>query len=368
MGMFVNPDNSAFQVALNRVLNTLQGYICNSRPRRFGKSITANMLTAYYSRGCDSEAMFADLEISKNADFKKHLNQYDVIHLDIQWCLEPAGGAEQVVPYISERTIAELKEYYPDALSEDAKSLPEALSQINALTGKKFIVIIDEWDVLIRDKATNTKAQEDYINFLRGMFKGTEPTKYIQLAYLTGILPIKKEKTQSALNNFKDYSMLKAGSLASYVGFTEKEVHTLCERYGQDFEEVRRWYDGYQLGKYHVYNPNAVVNLMFDGDFQSYWSGTASYEAIVPLINMDFDGLKLDESLITNLVGNRRSRVVAKAVIDICHQLGCSVLAESVETQDQLNVLQELGCDYAQGTLFNKPIKVETFEVRYLKE
>ena len=102
----------------NRVLNTLQGYICNSRPRRFGKSITANMLTAYYSRGCDSEAMFADLEISKNADFKKHLNQYDVIHLDIQWCLEPAGGAEQVVPYISERTIAELKEYYPDALSE----------------------------------------------------------------------------------------------------------------------------------------------------------------------------------------------------------------------------------------------------------
>ena len=307
MGMFVNPDNSAFQVALNseiyvdktgiikytnRVLNTLQGYICNSRPRRFGKSITANMLTAYYSRGCDSEAMFADLEISKNADFKKHLNQYDVIHLDIQWCLEPAGGAEQVVPYISERTIAELKEYYPDALSEETKSLPEALSQINTLTGKKFIVVIDEWDVLIRDEASNMKAQEDYINFLRGMFKGTEPTKYIQLAYLTGILPIKKEKTQSALNNFKDYSMLKAGSLASYVGFTEKEVHTLCERYGQDFEEVRRWYDGYQLGKYHVYNPNAVVNLMFDGDFQSYWSGTASYEAIVPLINMDFDGLK----------------------------------------------------------------------------
>ena len=318
MGMFVNPDNSAFQVALNseiyvdktgiikytnRVLNTLQGYICNSRPRRFGKSITANMLTAYYSRGCDSEAMFADLEISKNADFKKHLNQYDVIHLDIQWCLEPAGGAEQVVPYISERTIAELKEYYPDAFSEETKSLPEALSQINTLTGKKFIVVIDEWDVLIRDEASNMKAQEDYINFLRGMFKGTEPTKYIQLAYLTGILPIKKEKTQSALNNFKDYSMLKAGSLASYVGFTEKEVHTLCERYGQDFEEVRRWYDGYQLGKYHVYNPNAVVNLMFDGDFQSYWSGTASYEAIVPLINMDFDGLK--GAIIEMLSGDR---------------------------------------------------------------
>ena len=318
MGIFVNPDNSAFQVALNseiyvdktglikytnRVLNTLQGYICNSRPRRFGKSITANMLTAYYSKGCDSEEMFSELEISKNADFKKHLNQYDVIHLDIQWCMEPAGGSEQIVAYISEKTIAELKEYYPDVLSEKIKSLPEALSQINASLGKKFIVIIDEWDVLIRDEAANKKAEEDYINFLRGMFKGTEPTKYIQLAYLTGILPIKKEKTQSALNNFKDYTMLNSGSIAPYVGFIEDEVHALCAKYEQDFEEVKRWYDGYQIGKYHVYNPNAVVNLMFEGDFQSYWSGTASYEAIVPLINLNFDGLK--GSIIEMLSGNR---------------------------------------------------------------
>lgn len=300
MGMFVNPDNSAFQVALNseiyidksglinytnKVLNTLQGYICNSRPRRFGKSVTANMLTAYYSRGCDSEGLFADLEISKSADFKKYLNQFDVIHLDIQWCMEPAGGADQVVPYISEKTIAELKEYYPDALSEDAKSLPEALSQINALTGKKFIVIIDEWDVLIRDKATNTKAQEDYINFLRGMFKGTEPTKYIQLAYLTGILSIKKEKTQSALNNFDEFTMLSASRLAPYIGFTENEVQKLAKEYQQDFDEVKRWYDGYLLNEYQVYNPRAVVSVMLRGEFKSYWSETASYDAIVPLIN-----------------------------------------------------------------------------------
>ena len=301
MGMFVNPDNSAFQVALNseiyidksglinytnKVLNTLQGYICNSRPRRFGKSVTANMLTAYYSRGCDSEGLFADLEISKSADFKKYLNQFDVIHLDIQWCMEPAGGADQVVPYISEKTIAELKEYYPDALSEDAKSLPEALSQINALTGKKFIVIIDEWDVLIRDKATNTKAQEDYINFLRGMFKGTEPTKYIQLAYLTGILPIKKEKTQSALNNFDEFTMLSASRLAPYIGFTENEVQKLAKEYQQDFDEVKRWYDGYLLNEYQVYNPRAVVSVMLRGEFKIYWSWseTASYDAIVPLM------------------------------------------------------------------------------------
>ena len=307
MGSYLNPGNEAFAVALNseiyvdktglltytnKVMNTLQGYICNSRPRRFGKSITANMLTAYYSKGCSSKEMFSGLEISRAKDFEKHLNQYDVLHWDIQWCMEPAGGPERIVSYISEKTISELKEYYPHILPEEIRSLPEALSRINAASGTRFIVIIDEWDVLIRDEAADLKTQEEYINFLRAMFKGTEPTKYIQLAYLTGILPVKKEKTQSALNNFKDYSMLYAGPIAPYVGFTETEVQKLCEVYGQKFEEVKRWYDGYQIGKYHVYNPNAVVNLMLEGEFQSYWSGTASYEAIVPLINMDFDGLK----------------------------------------------------------------------------
>lgn len=307
MGVFVNPGNEAFAVALNseiyvdktelltytnKVMNTLQGYICNSRPRRFGKSITANMLTAYYSKGCSSREMFSNLGISKAEGFEKHLNQYDVLHWDIQWCMEPAGGPEKIVSYISEQTISELKEYYPHILPEKIRSLPESLSRINAATGTKFIVIIDEWDVLIRDEASDVRTQEEYINFLRAMFKGTEPTKYIQLAYLTGILPVKKEKTQSALNNFKDYSMLHAGPIAPYVGFTEAEVQKLCEEYGHEFEEVKRWYDGYQIGTYHVYNPNAVVNLMLEGEFQSFWSGTASYEAIVPLINMDFDGLR----------------------------------------------------------------------------
>lgn len=239
MGIFVNPDNSAFQVALNseiyvdktglleytnKVMNTLQGYICNSRPRRFGKSITADMLTAYYSKGCDSEKMFSGYEISRCPDFKKHLNQYDVIHLDIQWCMEPAGGPEKIVSYITDKTLEELRLYYQNQLSAEINSLPEALSKICNVTGRKFVIIIDEWDVLIRDAAANEKALNDYINFLRGMFKGSEPTKYIQLAYLTGILPVKKDVTQSALNNFKQYSMLSAGPLASYVGFTEEEV------------------------------------------------------------------------------------------------------------------------------------------------
>ncbi len=307
MGRFVNPNNSAFQTALNseiyvdktglleytnKVLDTNQAFICNSRPRRFGKSVTADMLTAYYSKNCDSLQMFTGLVISKDNAFKEHLNKYDVIHIDMQWCMVSAGGAEKVIQFIEDIIITELREIYPDAVKEVIISVPDALSLINAATGNKFIIIIDEWDILIRDEAANKAVQEKYINFLRGMFKGSEPTKFIRLAYLTGILPIKKIKTQSALNNFDEFTMLDASIFAPYIGFTENEVYGLCEKYNKDFDEVKRWYDGYLLSGYQIYNPKAVVSLMMRGDFQSYWSKTGTYEVIVPLINMNFDGLK----------------------------------------------------------------------------
>ena len=317
MGRFVNSGNSAFQVALNseiyvdktsllaytnKVMDTTAKFICNSRPRRFGKSITADMLTAYYCKGCSSEEMFSSLEIGQAPGFTKYLNQYDVIHLDIQWCMEPAGGPENVVSYITEKTILELRNYYPEILPDSISSLPEALSCINTATGQKFVVIIDEWDVLIRDASTDLVVQEEYINFLRGMFKGSEPTKYIQLAYLTGILPIKKIKTQSALNNFAEFTMTDARIFSKYIGFTEEEVRMLCEKYHRDFSKTKHWYDGYLLEQYQVYNPKAVVELMIWNKFQSYWSDTGTYEAIVPLINMDFDGLKT--AIIEMLSGN----------------------------------------------------------------
>ena len=332
MGRFVNPDNSAFQAALNsriyvdktgliacmnNILDSTDAYICNSRPRRFGKSYAANMLAAYYSKGASSEEMFSGLDIGKTPDFKRHLNKYDVIHIDIQWFLTNCEDKDKVVGYITKIVLDELKDVYSDVLPSEELSLPDALSRIRNRTGRKFVIIIDEWDVLIRDEAANKKVQDDYIRFLRSMFKGIEPTKYIQLAYLTGILPIKKERTQSALNNFREYSMLNAGPLASYIGFTENEVKELCRVYNKDFTEVKRWYDGYQLGAYQVYNPNAVVNTMIDGNFQSYWSATASYDSIVPLINMDFDGLKT--SIIEMLSGTSVEVDVGSFQNDIAH-------------------------------------------------
>lgn len=307
MGRFVNPDSSAFQVALNSriyvdktglieytnsVLDTTNAYICNSRPRRFGKSYAANMLAAYYSKGADAEQMFSGLRISQTPDFKKHLNKYDVIHIDIQWFLANCEDANTVVPFIANSVLAELRALYPEVLSQEPGSLSDALSRVKDQTGQKFVVIIDEWDAIIRDDAITETVQDEYLNFLRGMFKGVEPTKYIQLAYLTGILPIKKEKAQSAVNNLDEFTMLQADELAPYIGFTEDEVQALCEQYHRDFDKVKKWYDGYLLNGYQVYNPKAVVSVMTKGKFRSYWSETGSYEVVVPLICMNYDGLK----------------------------------------------------------------------------
>lgn len=307
MGRFVNPDSSAFQVALNSriyvdktglieytnsVLDTTNAYICNSRPRRFGKSYAANMLAAYYSKGADAKQMFSGLRISQAPDFKKHLNKYDVIHIDIQWFLANCEDANTVVPFIANSVLDELRALYPEVLSQEPGSLPDALSRVKDQTGQKFVVIIDEWDAIIRDGAITETVQDEYLNFLRGMFKGVEPTKYIQLAYLTGILPIKKEKEQSAVNNLDEFTMLQADELAPYIGFTEDEVKSLCEQYHRDFDKVKKWYDGYLLNGYQVYNPKAVVSVMTKGKFRSYWSETGSYEVVVPLICMNYDGLK----------------------------------------------------------------------------
>ncbi len=325
MGRFVNPDNKGFQAAVNseiyvnktgllsytnKVMDTNNCFICNSRPRRFGKSITAHMLAAYYSRGCDSERLFRNRAIGREESFRKYLNQCDVIYFDVQWCCTAAGSAEDTVSYIAEQITGELKDSCGEMPEAEGKTLPELLSRINARTGRKFVIIIDEWDALIRDEAENTEIQEEYINFLRGLFKGSGPVEFLHLAYITGILPVKKLKTQSALNNFEEFTMLGAGPLTPYIGFTEDEVLKLCREYGMEYGEVKRWYDGYILDwvpgagaktgtkavleRLHVYNPFAAAGVMRRGIFESYWSRTGTYDSIVPLIGRNFDGLRAD--------------------------------------------------------------------------
>lgn len=309
MGIYLNSGNDGFEIArnskiyvdkselisyTNEVLKTEDRFICVSRPRRFGKSMTAQMLSAYYDKTCDSRELFSDLKIAKEESFFKYMNQYDVIFLDMQLILGRAKTTENFLHYLEEKVLDELKEEYALYLSSKEESLSAALSIIYSKRKghkKGFIFIVDEWDCIFREDKENTKLQKEYLNFLKTLWKGQ---KCIDLVYMTGILPIKKYGTHSALNMFDEFSMTESKELAEYVGFTEKEVRQLCIKYKRDFEEIERWYDGYLLDKeLHIYNPKSVVESMKrDSIFRSYWTGTETYEALRMYIAMNFDGLK----------------------------------------------------------------------------
>ncbi len=319
MGLYLNPGNYGFAESLrseiyvdktgllqytNRMINTKQKFICVSRPRRFGKSMAAEMLVAYYSQGCDSREMFRGLEIVNEPSFTEHLNKYPVIRMDIQWTRSNAQNPEDIISLLQKSVLTELRNQYPECVSPDVSSLSLALSEIHMATNDKFVIVIDEWDCLFREDVNNTALQKEYINFLRGLFKGTLAEECIALAYITGILPIKKYGTQSALNNFREFTMTEPLRLAKYVGFTENEVQGLCTRFDMDFEETKRWYDGYQFHKVgHVYNPKSVVEAMLNEDFKSYWTKTETYETLRIYIDMNFDGLK--DAVILMLGGER---------------------------------------------------------------
>lgn len=308
MGMYVNRGNESFARArqsqiyvdktglieyTNEMLGTEQCYICNSRPRRFGKSMAAGMLAAYYGRGCDSRELFGGLKIAEVQSFEKHLNQYDVIHLDMAYLLVQNKSAADTVDYMQKCVIDELKVLYPGILTDEDTELPFALSKVNDAAGARFVIIIDEWDAIFREAAGDENGQQAYIRLLRGLFKGEQSKDFTVLAYITGILPVKRCNSESALNNFKEFTMVNPKRLSEYIGFTRQEVKMLCDTYNMDFDEMARWYDGYSFRQVqHVYNPNSVVNAILDGEFDNYWSNTASYDSLREYISMNFEGLR----------------------------------------------------------------------------
>lgn len=314
MGIYLNPTNTGFQKALkspiyvdktgmiekiNQIVGTNEPMICVSRPRRFGKSMAVNMLTAYYSKGCDSKTLFKNYAISSTDDFEKYLNKYDVIRMDMQWMMGNAADAMRrnpsvdILRYIQDAVIEELIEAFPEVPELGDGTLSEAMMRINRKYGNQFLVLIDEWDSVFRNAKEDIVLQEKYIDFLRGLFKGIVAEECIALAYITGILPVKKYGTESALNNFKEYTMIDPDFLSEFVGFTEKEVKNLCTKYQMDFTEVKKWYDGYRLtGIGHIYNPRSVVDAMNRKKYGSYWTSTETYESLKNYIMMDMFGLK----------------------------------------------------------------------------
>jgi hypothetical protein len=306
-------DKTDFIEKTNTLLKTDGKFLAVTRPRRFGKTVTADMLLAYYSKGYAGQNIFDKLEIANKPSFAEHLNKYNVLYIDMNSIKDRyisyksdksiyIEAIDDIVDFLQYIVIRELKENkeYAEQINNDPligkKSLSSALNVICKYTGEKFIFIMDEWDLIYRDYRKDNTLQEKFIEFLRGLFKSSNGQACFALAYLTGILPIKKDNSQSGLNVFKEYNMLSPEPYEKYFGFTEDEVAQIvkshdCKVSHQDLKEL---YKGYKLNGLDIYNPNSVVSSISDGICQSYWSGTSSNEEVVNLINMNFDGIKND--------------------------------------------------------------------------
>ena len=318
MGIYLNPGNEDFIEAIqseiyvdktgmiahtNRVIRTKQKYVRVSRPRRFGKSMAADMLVAYYSRGCDSKEAFSRFKIADANTFEKHLNQYNVIRLNLTRCTEEGDTMEQMLTYLSEDIVTEITEEFPDLKMPRRPSLISVLERHFNQYKIPFVFVIDEWDCIFRMKQFNADDQITYLNFLRNLLKDQS---YVSLAYMTGILPIKKYGEHSALNMFSEISMTFAEPYSEFTGFTEAEVSDLCQEYHQEMDEIKKWYDGYCVDGLEVYNPRSVVESLLRGKIQNYWNATETYKALQDFIKMNFDGLR---EKITGMIAGEKFRV-----------------------------------------------------------
>lgn len=314
-------DKSRLVEIVNATLNTERQFTCVSRARRFGKSIGARMLYAYYDQWSASEDLFIDLQVYDSPSFKMHYRRYPVLFIDMTDFITRYHQSDDIVSHIQSDVIAELKEVFPDVPYKDNGNLADALYLIASQPQQeKFIMIVDEWDAILRERPEGCEASEQYINLLRGLFKSANAKSTFAGVYMTGILPIKKYKTQSALNNFHEYSMVQPGPMADCFGFTSEEVRGLCAKYNMDYSSLAEWYDGYQIGGCkEMFNPTSVMTALYNQYCDSYWANTGTYDTVASYIRMNFDGLKDD-------------------VIRLLAEESCSV--DTASFQNDLNVVR----------------------------
>ena len=327
MGIYLNPGSDRYEEALrteiyvdktnmisflNSVVNTKRKYVAVSRPRRFGKTTTADMISAYYDCSINARDLFEDKKISTNPKLyeagregKKspwdiYLNKFYVIHVNMVDLATETGSIPEMLFSLEKAVMRELREEWPNADRDMQGGLRLLMQEIYNQKKARFVIVIDEWDCIFREFKEDTDGQRLYLDFLRDWLKDKS---YIALAYITGILPIKKYGQHSALNMFGEYSMLQPQQLAEYVGFTDEEVRELCEKHGRSYHEINAWYDGYDLygiippgekepEEYQIYNPYSVVQAVITGRICDYWNATETYEALSVHINRNFDGLK----------------------------------------------------------------------------
>lgn len=364
MGKYINKGNDGFAsirnsnfvdksmliAQVNSVLMTDSRFLCVTRARRFGKSVAVKMLNAYYDRSCDSRELFEGLQICGDKDFGKHLNRYPVLYLDMTDFVTKYAGDPRLLDKMKRDIRDELLSLYEGIPTKEDDDLMDLLVNIVDRTGEKFICLIDEWDALCREG--QTQLMDEYVDLLRRLFKGSKTEYVFACAYLTGILPIKRYNTQSALNNFEEYTMLSPAQLAPYFGFTEEEVASLCTGTGIDAREMKRWYDGYEIGgEKAIYNPYAVMRALKRGSFESYWASTNTFESLRQYITMNFDGLKDD---VVSLLSDVPVKVNSLRFSNDMHRVECK--------DDVLTLLCHLG--YLSYNSITKCASIPNYEVR----
>ena len=308
MALYLNVGNESFQESLNsliyvdkspliEILNksikTKNKYFCLSRPRRFGKSVTAQMICSYYAKGQDCSPLFDDLKIASFDDYKKHLNQYDVISINISDEFSRAShNVKSMTDILTKSIVRELKEEYPNCVISSPEFLDLTLQEVYNYSKVPFVFVIDEWDCIMREKKEDPDSLKQYLEWLKAIFKDKP---YVGLAYMTGILPVKKYGSHSALNMFTEYSMTEPLNLGQYIGFTENEVKDICKQHDVAFNQMQQWYDGYSFKDVpHIYNPNSVVNAATYKKYISYRTKTENFESLQEYIDMNMEGLRDD--------------------------------------------------------------------------
>ena len=308
MGIYLNPSNDNYTATtrreifvdktmmlsvLNQFIKTDNKYICVSRPRRFGKTIAGNMICAYYSKGCDSRSLFEPLKISKDESFESNLNRFNVIKIDVNSEYRNERDEENLLNNLQDKIVAEFSQQFPDITFKEHESVGNCILKVFDAKKEQFVIMMDEYDVLVRENITSSLFTQ-YLNFLNGLFKSDTLRPAIALAYLTGILPVIRDKVQSKLNNFEEYTILSAGKLAEFIGFTNDEVKELCQKYNANYTEIKRWYDGYSQKGIELYNPESVVKAIVNEEIANYWSKTSTYAVISDRIQENFEGMKDD--------------------------------------------------------------------------
>lgn len=281
-------------------------HICITRPRRFGKTIMANMISSFFQKASDSSEVFDSLTISQVDDYRRYKNQYNVIRIDFSKMPRNCDSYTQYIERIEALLIEDVKEAFPQVKINEADAVGDILESVFVQCGEKFIFVLDEWDFIFHRDFINEIDKEKYVAFLSNLLKDRP---YVVLSYMTGILPIAKYSSGSELNMFAEFTMVNSPMFGEYFGFTDDEVDDLYRRYIVECDRqhkeksvtrkgLRDWYNGYytKSGE-RVYNPRSVVFALQFNNLANYWTSSGPYDEIYYYIRNNISDVRDDLAL-----------------------------------------------------------------------